>query len=54
MVLDTAEFLKSSRLDICVPEATNIEIEELLENIGEREDDDSYYTQQRSTLYFGM
>lgn len=50
MSVGTHEFLKSSRLEILVPRATDLDTNELAGHAG----DVKYSPEKRSLLYFGM
>ncbi len=54
MIVDTDEFLKSSSLEVLVPEATDVQIEELFQHKTENSDNVTSTAERRSLLYFGM
>ena len=50
MPVDTDHFIENSTLDVLVPQATGLDIEEL----AEKTPDVVYAAEERSLLYFGM
>lgn len=54
MTVDTDEFIQCSSLEVLVPEATDVELEELLSHKTENNDSIISTAERRSLLYFGM